>query len=127
MNIIRLTIVMGLAAAGGGCTTVYPDPAIPYVQRTDTVTFGAGNAQDVNAAAHTIDPWPPYVGNRRIPGNGTRMVGAVERYEGGGKTQTPGSSANTAGSASPSGATGAPQLFPLSPITPGPGGGSSAY
>jgi hypothetical protein len=129
MKIIRATILTGLAAAASGCTTVYPNPATPYVQRTDTVTFGAGNAQAVNAAAQTIDPWPRYVGDRRIPGNGSRMVGAVERYEGNGRTQTqtPGGAVNTAGSASPAGATGAPALYPLSPISPGPGGGSSSY
>jgi len=51
-----------------------------YIQRSDTITLGAGNAKDANAATHVIDPWPPYVGNRRIPGNGERMSGAVERY-----------------------------------------------
>ena len=51
-----------------------------YIQRSDTITPGAGNARDVNAATHVIDPWPRYVGNRRIPGNGERMVGAIERY-----------------------------------------------
>jgi len=34
----------------------------------------------VNAATHVIDPWPPYVGNRHIPGNGERMANAVRRY-----------------------------------------------
>jgi hypothetical protein len=124
---MRSTIPIGLAVTASGCTTVYPNPAIPYVQRTDTVIFGAGNAQDVNAATQTIDPWPRYVGDRRIPANGARMVGAVERYEGSGRTQTqaPGGAANGAGGAPPSGATGAPSLYPLSPVTPG--GSSSAY
>jgi hypothetical protein len=45
------------------------------------VTASAGNAKSVNSAAHIIDPWPPYVANRRIPGNGARMVGAIERYK----------------------------------------------
>src|SRR5260221_14611889 len=56
------------------------DPAAQYLQRSDKITLSAGNAKEVNAATHVIDPWPPYVGNRRIPGNGERMVGAVERY-----------------------------------------------
>ena len=34
----------------------------------------------MNAATHVIDPWPRYVGNRRIPANGDRMSRAVERY-----------------------------------------------
>src|SRR6201993_3930600 len=54
--------------------------ASQYIQRSDTITLGAGNAKNVNAATHVIDPWPRYVGNRRIPANGERMVGAVERY-----------------------------------------------
>ncbi len=125
MKIIPLTMLLSLAVAG--CTTVYENPATPYVQRTDTVTFGAGNAQAVNAATHTIDPWPRYAGDRRIPGNGARMVGAVERYEGSGRAQTPGAAANTAGNAASSGASGAPVLTPVSPISPGPGAGSSPY
>ena len=51
-----------------------------YIQRSDTITFGAGEAKEVNSATHVIDPWPPYVGNRRIPGNGERMSDAVQRY-----------------------------------------------
>jgi hypothetical protein len=53
-----------------------------YIQRSDTITLGAGNAKDVNAATHVIDPWPRYVGRRRIPANGERMVGAMQRYLG---------------------------------------------
>ena len=51
-----------------------------YFQRSDKITLGAGDAKDVNAATHVIDPWPRYVGNRRIPGNGDRLSRAVERY-----------------------------------------------
>jgi hypothetical protein len=56
------------------------DPAAEYLQRSNKITLSAGNAKEVNAATHVIDPWPPYVGNRRIPGNGERMVSAIERY-----------------------------------------------
>jgi hypothetical protein len=45
------------------------------------VTLGAGNAKDVNAATHVVDPWPRNVKDRRISGNGERMVGAVQRYQ----------------------------------------------
>ena len=51
-----------------------------YFQRSDKITLGAGDAKDVNAATHVIDPWPRYVGNRRIPVNGDRLSRAVERY-----------------------------------------------
>jgi hypothetical protein len=53
-----------------------------YIQRSDTITLGAGNAKDVNAATHVIDPWPRHAGRRRIPANGERMVGAMQRYLG---------------------------------------------
>jgi hypothetical protein len=55
-------------------------PFDEYSQRIETVTPWAGDAKNTNAAIHTIDPWPSYAGNRRIPGNGERMSGAVERY-----------------------------------------------
>ena len=45
MKIARAAIFLSLAASSAGCNTVYPDPAIPYVQRTDTITLGAGNAK----------------------------------------------------------------------------------
>src|SRR4051794_33138138 len=60
-------------------------PGTLYLERKDTIVSSAGDARDVNAATHIIDPWPRYVGNRRIPGNGERMAGAVERY----RTNTP--------------------------------------
>ena len=56
------------------------DPFAMYIQRSDTITLGAGNARNVNAATHIIDPWPRYVGNRQIPANGDRMSRAIERY-----------------------------------------------
>jgi hypothetical protein len=56
------------------------DPFEQYVRRSDTITFGAGDAKEVNSGTHVIDPWPPYAGNRQIPGNGERMSDAVQRY-----------------------------------------------
>jgi hypothetical protein len=52
----------------------------PYLERLDAVTASAGDAKDINAVTHMIDPWPRHVRNRRIPANGERMVGAVTRY-----------------------------------------------
>ncbi len=52
----------------------------PYGQRIEGITQSAGNAKDVNAVTHMIDPWPRGVMNRRIPANGERMAGAVQRY-----------------------------------------------
>ena len=78
----NLTLLMLFSAGGCTQTTRYAavDPAQEYLQRADTVTLSAGNAQQVNTRIHEIDPWPRYVGDTRIPGNGERMAGAVERY-----------------------------------------------
>ena len=85
---IRWIIGAATIAASLACSGAWAwdqDPAAQYFERKDTIVSGAGDARDVNAATHIIDPWPRYVGNRRIPANGQRMVGAVERY----RTNTP--------------------------------------
>ena len=82
MRIARLAGPLLLVAVLGGCWSgIYENPAAQYVARSDTVTLGAGNAKDMNAATHVIDPWPRNVKDRRIKGNGERMVGAVQRYQ----------------------------------------------
>jgi hypothetical protein len=85
---IRCIIGWATIAASLTCSGAWAwdqDPAAQYFERKDTIVSGAGDAKNVNAATHIIDPWPRYVGNRRIPGNGERMTGAVERY----RTNTP--------------------------------------
>src|SRR6202040_467105 len=78
-RIIRPLASIAIAAAAGGCWP-YGNEGAQYLHRSDTVTLGAGDAKDVNAATHVIDPWPRDVGNRRIPGNGDRLSRAVGRY-----------------------------------------------
>jgi hypothetical protein len=87
MNIAHLVILAVLVESltSTRASAWDQDPFAQYIQRSDTITLGAGNAKDVNAATHVLDPWPRYVGNRRIPGNGERMSGAVERYRDVGK------------------------------------------
>lgn len=83
ITLARSSAVLILLLAGGCAQTphsVAVNPAQEYLQRSDKVTLSAGNAKEVNADIHVIDPWPRYVGNTRIPGNGERMAGAVERY-----------------------------------------------
>jgi hypothetical protein len=53
----------------------------PYLQRTEGVTLGAGDAMHVNAASQILNPWPRNVRNRLIPANGQRMAGAIQRYQ----------------------------------------------
>jgi hypothetical protein len=80
-RISRRTMVFACQAALI-CCFVFPwdDPLDQYFQRKNGVTLEGGNAAAVNSATHIIDPWPRNVGNTRIPGNGERMAGAVERY-----------------------------------------------
>jgi hypothetical protein len=86
MEMIRKAVLLAAAmlpAIGAAQAGDYDweDIFAPYRQRIDTATTSSGNAQNVNAATHVITPWPPYVRNRRIPGNGARMVGAIKRYQ----------------------------------------------
>lgn len=78
-----LIVLIALAGAASAPLSAHAqaidDPFSDYLQRSDTILLGAGNAKDANAAIHTITPWPPYVGNTRIPIDGRRSVGAVER------------------------------------------------
>jgi hypothetical protein len=81
---MRLLIVLIALAAVASAplrahAQAFDDPFSDYLQRSDTILLGAGNAKDANAAIHTITPWPPYVGHTRIPIDGRRSVGAVER------------------------------------------------
>jgi hypothetical protein len=71
-----------LSLCGGAAAGDYDweDIWAPYTERVDRMTSNSGNAQEVNSATHTITPWPPRVRDRRIPGNGARMVGAIQRY-----------------------------------------------
>ena len=77
---LALLTMLAAASTAGAEDTLHYDFFAPYLQRTDKISPGAGDAKDVNAATHVIDPWPRNVGNRNIPANGERMVGAVTRY-----------------------------------------------
>jgi hypothetical protein len=66
----------------GGCDGLYGDDELAgYVQRSDKVVLSAGNAKEVNAATHTIHPWPRGVGDPRIAATGERMERAIDRYK----------------------------------------------
>jgi len=56
----------------GGCAD--------YLERRDTVTFAAGEAQAWNRVVHTSDPWPPYVTNTRITSDGERVARVTRGY-----------------------------------------------
>jgi hypothetical protein len=74
-----LTIVAVLSL--GGCYGLYGNDEMDrYFQRSDTITMSAGDAKQVNAVTHTINPWPSYVGDRRIATDARRVGAAVTRY-----------------------------------------------
>lgn len=81
-------VLLVLLCVGGCATNVVPtyqvynpvDGVQEYTQRADTITLSAGNAHDENTRLQEIDPWPRYVGNKRIETSGERMAGAVERH-----------------------------------------------
>jgi hypothetical protein len=79
MNFRFLAIIPALSL--GGCYGLYGhDEVDRYFQRSDTITMSAGDAKQVNAVTHTINPWPRYVGDRRIASDARRAGAAVTRY-----------------------------------------------
>jgi hypothetical protein len=79
-HIIAFALLVGGSLASSAALAWDQDPFQMYFQRSDKITLWEGDAKSVNAATHVIDPWPRYVGNRRIPVNGDRLSRAVERY-----------------------------------------------
>jgi len=77
-----LLAVVFLAATAGSCFAdgLFDQIMAPYSQRVEGIDDTSGNARNVNAAIHMHDPWPRRVRDRRIPVDGERMTGAVERY-----------------------------------------------
>ena len=60
-----------------------------YFQRSDSITLSAGDAKQANAVTHTINPWPSYVGDRRIVVGAARTGGAIARYRSGTQPRDP--------------------------------------
>ena len=79
-HIIAFALLVAGSLASSAASAWDQDPFQMYFQRSDKITLWEGDAKSVNAATHVIDPWPRYVGNRRIPVNGDRLARAVERY-----------------------------------------------
>lgn len=72
-RLVIAVLVLGAAAA--------PVMAQNYddLSRSDFISMSAGNAPQSNLAIQTPTPWPPYVNNVRIPGNGERGVLTIEQ------------------------------------------------
>ena len=67
-----------------------------YLNRRDSVTLAAGNAQAWNRAIHTIDPWPPEATDTSIESNGPRAGAVVRAHQNprGAPTQPPAGATN---------------------------------
>jgi hypothetical protein len=98
-----LALMLGLYECSA---QVLDNPFAEYFQRDIRMTPDGGNANDTNAAIHTIDPWPRYARHTRIPGNGREAVGAVNQMY---RTPSPFSS----GSSSSGGGQSSGQTFNL--------------
>ena len=61
----------------------FDDPAADYSRRSLMISQGSGNDQAANLALQTSTPWPHHSQNTSIPGNGARMVKAVNEFESG--------------------------------------------
>jgi hypothetical protein len=77
---IRYLVLFAPLILGGCYGLAGHDEVDRYFQRSDTITMSAGDAKQVNAATHTINPWPPNVGDRRIAYDAQRVGAAVSRY-----------------------------------------------
>jgi hypothetical protein len=79
---LRASILIYMTAALSGCAanSSYYDSFDSYSQRRLTISEAAGDAIQTNAIVQKIDPWPQYVYNTNIPGDGRRMSDAQERY-----------------------------------------------
>lgn len=104
------------------------DPFNDYLQRSVTISMGAGNANDTNAAIHTINPWPPYVGNTHIHTTARQGVDSVERmhrvpnpFERDGAGGAPSSGTTGLGDSSAASGT-SPTGAPVTPMQPISGG-----
>jgi hypothetical protein len=123
MRFFRLTSILAVLAVAG-CSGLWGDDEFDrYFQHTDRITLSAGNAKEVNAAAHMLTPWPPGVGDRRIAADGARMQRAIERYHRGARPPDPLPDINIGGT--PLG-TALPTEPPVSGAGAAPGGAAPA-
>ena len=79
-SFLLATGILAAATLSTDCRAqIFDNPFSQYFERSMTITPNAGNAPDTNAAIQRIDPWPPYAGYTRIPGQGEHAVNSIER------------------------------------------------
>ncbi len=71
-----------LLALTGMIVLAAPAAAQNYdaLSRSDFISLSGGDAAAANLAIQTPTPWPPYVNNTRIPGNGQRGANIIDQY-----------------------------------------------
>jgi hypothetical protein len=52
-----------------------------YLSRRDSISRSFGDANAINQATQTVDPWPEHAKNNKSASNGRRAAKAVQRYE----------------------------------------------
>jgi hypothetical protein len=79
MAILRNKFVIALA---GLFALAVPALAQNYdeLSRSDGISLSGGDASRANIAIQTPTPWPSYVNNTRIPGNGKQGADLMEMY-----------------------------------------------
>jgi len=83
------TVLLAVFSLGACNGLAGNDEMDRYFQRSDTITLSAGDAKQVNAVTHTINPWPSYVGDRRIIVEAARTRGAIVRNRSGNQPRDP--------------------------------------
>lgn len=123
MTRTRIAIAVSiLPAALAGCSPgpAFDDPTAEYTQRTMLVSSTGGDAQAANTVVQTATPWPRYSNDTNIPGEGTRMTKAVQRYEDGAAGGGASGSTSTTAGASANGASSASTMMGYAPAAPPP-------
>ena len=72
MNAPLRTCLILATMSLGGCAQ--------YLDRSETVSFVAGDAVHTNTVTHMIDPWPVHARNTAVPLHGDRAQRVIERY-----------------------------------------------
>jgi len=72
-RLVNWAAIASCAFLLGGCAD--------YLNHRDGLTLAAGDDVQWNQAVHTIDPWPPRVGDDAIMSSGKRTDETIKRYE----------------------------------------------
>jgi hypothetical protein len=110
----------------GHAQALVDDPFDDYLQRSQSIFLGAGNANETNEAIQAITPWPRYVFKRHVRVHGRQAVDSIERMyhvpdpfvQQGAGAGAPSGDASSTGASTGTSPTGAP-VTPMQPISSG--------